>query len=61
MAGGVTFWTGIEGSVAVVVTCWTSGVGSDGACCGSARVELVVGRRWLVEGAAEATVGVEAV
>ena len=25
------------------------------------RVELVVGRRWLVEGAAEATVGVEAV
>ena len=35
VAGGVTFWTGIEGSVAVVVTCWTSGVGSDGACCGS--------------------------
>ena len=35
VAGGVVLWTGNEGSVAVVVTCWTGGVGSDGVCCGS--------------------------
>ena len=35
VAGGVVLWTGNEGSVAVVVMCGTSGVGSDGACCGS--------------------------
>ena len=35
VAGGGTFWTGIEGSVAVVVMCWIGGVGSDGVCCGS--------------------------
>ena len=34
VAGGVVFWTGNGGSVAVVVTCWIGGVGSDGVCCG---------------------------
>ena len=31
----VSFWTGAEGSLADVVTCWTGGVWSDGAGCGS--------------------------
>ena len=35
VAGGVVLWTGNGGSVAVVVTCWTGGVGSDGICCGT--------------------------
>ena len=39
VAGGVVLWTGNEGSVAVVVTCWTGGVGSDGVCCGSGRLD----------------------
>ena len=34
VAGMVTVWTGVEGSVADVVTCWTGGVGSDGVGCG---------------------------